>query len=80
MHSLTGDRFLKQFFGTRFRRRRVNPPGSSVESEADKHIEPGDLSEADPLDIETALENKKTVEANELSGQQEGSVQPSKDQ
>ena len=79
MHSLIGDRFLNLFFGTRSRRRRVNPPRSLVESEADNHIGLGDLSEEDPLEIETALENKKTVEANELPGQQDGSVQPVKD-
>jgi hypothetical protein len=79
MHSLIGDRFLKQFFGSRLHRRRVNPAseaGSPMENEGDKPTEPGYLPGEDLLENEATLENKKTGEVNKLSGPEDGSVQP----
>ena len=52
MQSLVGDRFLKQFFGSRLHRRRFNPAseaGSPMENEGDKPTEPGYLPGEDPL-------------------------------
>lgn len=82
MHSLIGDRFLKQFFGSRSNRRKVNPAseaGSPKDNAGDKLIETGNILGEDPLEKEATLENQKTGEANKLNGPVDGSVQPAND-
>ena len=82
MHSLIGDRFLKQFFGSRLHLHRVNQAseaGSPMENEGDKPTEPGYLPGEDPLEEEATLENKKTGEAKELASPENGSDQPAND-
>jgi hypothetical protein len=83
MDSLIGDRFLKKFYRSRSNRRRINPAnvaGSSMENEGDQLSDPGNLLGEGPLEKEATLENKKTGEANKLSGPEDGSIQPENDQ
>ena len=75
MQSLVGDRFLKQFFGSRLHRRRVNPAseaGSPMENEGDKPTEPGYFPGEDSLKKEATLENKNTGEIKELAKPENG--------
>ena len=77
MNALIGDRFLRQFFGSRVHRRRVNPAseaGSPMENEGDKSTEPGYLPGEDPLEKEATLENKMTGEIKELASPENGSL------
>jgi hypothetical protein len=83
MHSLIGDRFLKQFFGGRSNRRKVNPVSEAerpMENKGDKLIEPGNLLGENPLEQEATLENIKTDGANNHYGPEDGSAQPANDQ
>ena len=51
MYSLMGDRFLKQFFGSRLHRRKVNPASEAMTlpaNETDKPDEPGDTTRGNP--------------------------------
>jgi hypothetical protein len=82
MYSLIGDRFLKQFFGSRLHLHRVDlasEAGSPMESEGDKSTEPGYSPGEDPLKNEAMLENKKTGEIKEPVSPDNGSVQPTTD-
>jgi hypothetical protein len=82
MQSLIGDRFLKQFFGSRLHLRRVNQAseaGSPMANQGDKPTEPGYLPREDPPENEVTLENKKTGEIKELASPENGSVKPAND-
>jgi len=82
MQSLIGERFLKQFFGSRLHRRRVNPAseaGSPMENEGDKPTEPGYIPGEVPWDKETTPENKKTGGIEKLASPENGSDQPAND-
>jgi hypothetical protein len=82
MYSLIGDRFLKQFFGSRRHLYRVDlasEAGSPMENEGDKPTEPGCSPGEDPLKNEPMLENKKTGEIKEPASPDNGSVQPAND-
>jgi hypothetical protein len=79
MYSLIGDRFLKQFFGSRLRLYRfnlANEAGSSMEEEGDKLTEPGYSPWENPLENEATLENEQTGETNQIAGPENGSDQP----
>jgi hypothetical protein len=83
MYSLIGDRFLKQFFGSRLHLHRVDlasEAGSPVENEGDKPTVAGCSPGEDPLKNETMLEYKKTGEIMEPASPDNGPVQPANDQ
>jgi len=82
MQSLIGDRFLKQFFGSRLHRRRVNPASEAMTlpaNETDKPDEPGHTTRGIPPDTDATLENEQTVEVNQLAVPENGSDQPTTD-
>jgi hypothetical protein len=82
MYSLIGDRFLKQFFGSRLHLHRVNLASeaeSSMTNEGYKPTEPGYFPGEDPLENEAKPENKKTGEIKEFANPDNGSVQPAND-
>jgi hypothetical protein len=82
MYSLIGDRFLKQFFGSRLHLHRVDlasEAGSPMENEGDKSTEPGYSPGEDPLKNEAKLENEQTGEVNQLAVPDNGSDQPTTD-
>jgi hypothetical protein len=82
MQSLIGDRFLKQFFGSRLHQRRVNPAIEAITlptNETDKPDEPGYAQRGNPPDTAATLENEHTCEVNRLSVPENGSDQPTTD-
>jgi hypothetical protein len=79
MYSLIGERFLKQFFGSRLHLHKVNltsEAGSPMENEGDKPTEPGYSPGEDPLENEATLEYEQTGEVNQLAVPENGSDQP----
>jgi hypothetical protein len=82
MYSLIGDRFLKQFFGSRSHRRRINPASEAMTlpaNETDRSVEPGFITRGDPPDTDATLENEQTGEVNQLAVPGNGSDQPTTD-
>jgi hypothetical protein len=82
MYSLIGDRFLKQFFGSRLHILRVNLASeaeSPMENKEDKPAKPGYSPGEEPLENEAMLENEKIDEVNQLAVPNNGSVQPTTD-
>ena len=82
MQSLIGDRFLKQFFGSSFHRRRINPVIEAMTlpaDETDKPDETGYTTRGNPPDTDATLENEQTGEVNQLAVPDNGSVQPTTD-
>jgi len=82
MNALIGDRFLKQFFGSRLHRRRINPASEVMTlpaSETDKPDEPGCTTKGNPPDTDATLENEQTGEVHQLVVPDNGSVQPTTD-
>jgi hypothetical protein len=82
MYSLIGDRFLKQFFGSRLNLHRVNLASeaeSPMKNDESKPTEPGYSPGEDPLENEAKPKNKKTGEIMEFASPDNGSVQPAND-
>jgi hypothetical protein len=82
MYSLIGDRFLKQFFGSRVHRRRINLAIEATTlpaNEADKPDEPDYTPRGNPPDTAATLENEHTGEVDQLAVPDNGSVQPTTD-
>jgi hypothetical protein len=82
MYSLIGDRFLKQFFGSRLHLHRVNLTSeaeSPVKNEGDKPAEPGYSPGEEPLENEATLENEQRDEVNQLAVPENRSDQPTND-
>jgi hypothetical protein len=75
MQSLIGDRFLKQFFGSRFHRRRVNPASEAITlpaNEIDKPDEPGYNTRGNPPHTDATLENEQTGGIHQLAVPENG--------
>ena len=67
MHALIGNRFLRQFFGSRLQRGGVNPPCKAATSTADNEevlAQPGHLPGGGPLQTEAS---QKVEDAGELA-------------
>ena len=79
MQSLIGDRFLKQFFGSRLHRHRFSLASEAMTlpaNETDKPVEPGYTTRGNPPDTDATLENEQTGEVNQLTIPENGSDQP----
>lgn len=79
MYSLIGDRFLKQFFGTRLHRPRDYPASEAMTllaNETDKPDEPGYTTRGNPPDTDATLENEQTGEVNQFAVPDNGADQP----
>jgi hypothetical protein len=79
MDSLIGDRFLKQFFGSRLHQRRVKPDSQAMTlpaNETDKPDEPGNTTNGLVPVTDATLENEQTGEVNQLAVPENGSDQP----
>jgi hypothetical protein len=76
MYSLIGDRFLKQFFGSRLHLHRVNLASeveNPMENKEEKLTEPGYSPGEDPLENEAMLENAQD-KVNQLAVPESGST------
>jgi hypothetical protein len=82
MNALIGDRFLKQFFGSRFHRHRVNLASEAMTlpaHETDKSDERGYTTTGILPDKDATLENEQTVEVNQLAVPDNVTDQPTTD-
>jgi hypothetical protein len=82
MYSLIGDRFLKQFFGSRFNRHRVNLAGEAMTmpaNETDESDERGYARREILPDKDATLENEQSVEVNQPAVPDNGTDQSTTD-
>jgi hypothetical protein len=82
MYSLIGERFLKQFFGSRLHQRRVNPAKEAMTlpaNETDKPDGPGYTMRGNPPDTDAPLENEQTGEVYQHAVPENGSDQQTTD-
>jgi hypothetical protein len=82
MDSLIGDRFLKQFFGSRFHRCRDNLAGEArtlPANETDIPDEPGYTKRGNPPGTDETLENEQTGEVNQFAVSENEPDQPTTD-
>lgn len=82
MQILIADRFLKRFFGNRWKRRRIDLASAAMTvpaNETDEPDEPAYTSTGNPPATEATLGNEQTGKVNQLAGPQGASNQPTTD-
>jgi hypothetical protein len=82
MNSLIGDRFLKQFFGSRLHWRRDNLAGEAMTlpaNETDKPDEPGYTRRENSPGTDETMENEQTGKVNQFAISENEPDQPTTD-